>query len=54
MVERLYRGSHAEYRLAIGDVTLQATVSNRGRHLPEVDERVTVAVAPDDLVTLAE
>lgn len=54
VVERLYRGSHAEYRLAVADTTLQAMVNNRGRHLPEVDERVTVVVASDDLVTLAE
>ncbi|WP_163560881.1 ABC transporter ATP-binding protein [Halomonas sp. NO4] len=54
VIERLYRGSHAEYRLAIAGTTLQATLNNRGRHLPEVDERVTVAVAADDLVTLAE
>jgi spermidine/putrescine transport system ATP-binding protein len=54
VVERLYRGSHAEYRLAVGDTTLQATVNNRGRHLPEVDEGVTLVVAPEDLVTLSE
>ncbi|MCK0744151.1 ABC transporter ATP-binding protein [Chromohalobacter nigrandesensis] len=54
VTERLYRGSHAEFRLAIGDTTLQATVNNRGRHLPEVGETVTVAVAPEDLVTLSE
>ncbi|APE32421.1 Fe3+/spermidine/putrescine ABC transporter ATP-binding protein [Halomonas aestuarii] len=52
--ERLYRGSHAEYRLEIGGTTLQATLSNRGRHLPEVGDRVTVTVAPEDLVTLDE
>jgi spermidine/putrescine transport system ATP-binding protein len=52
--ERLYRGSHAEYRLEIGDTTLQATLNNRGRHLPEVGDRVTATVAPDDLVTLSE
>jgi len=52
--ERLYRGSHAEYRLEIGDTTLQATLNNRGRHLPEMGERVTVVVAPVDLVTLSE
>ncbi|TFH88014.1 ABC transporter ATP-binding protein [Billgrantia azerbaijanica] len=54
VVERLYRGSHAEYRLAVGESTLQATVNNRGRHLPEVGDRVTVTVAPEDLVTLSE
>ncbi|TDO12515.1 MULTISPECIES: ABC transporter ATP-binding protein [Halomonas] len=52
--ERLYRGSHAEYRLEVGAGTLQATLNNRGRHLPEVGDRVTVTVAPDDLVTLSE
>ncbi|WP_280552350.1 ABC transporter ATP-binding protein [Halomonas sp. 25-S5] len=52
--ERLYRGSHAEYRLEIGASTLQATLNNRGRHLPEVGDRVTVSVAPEDLVTLSE
>ncbi|GGX82143.1 spermidine/putrescine ABC transporter ATP-binding protein [Litchfieldella qijiaojingensis] len=52
--ERLYRGSHAEYRLDIGGTSLQATVNNRGRHLPEVGERVTVAVAAEDLVTLGQ
>ncbi|MDZ7853445.1 MAG: ABC transporter ATP-binding protein [Halomonas sp.] len=52
--ERLYRGSHAEYRLEIGSSTLQATLNNRGRHLPEVGDRVTVSVAPEDLVTLGE
>lgn len=52
--ERLYRGSHAEYRLEIGESTLQATLNNRGRHLPEMGERVTVVVAPVDLVTLSE
>ncbi|WP_280539053.1 ABC transporter ATP-binding protein [Chromohalobacter sp. 11-W] len=54
VAERLYRGSHAEFRLAIADTTLQATVNNRGRHLPEVGETVTVVVAPEDLVTLSE
>ena len=54
VVERLYRGSHAEYRLEVGDTTLQATLNNRGRQLPEVGDRVTVTVAPDDLVTLSE
>ncbi|MFP4262843.1 MAG: ABC transporter ATP-binding protein [Halomonas sp.] len=54
VTERLYRGSHAEYRLAVGDTTLQATVNNRGRHLPEVGEGVTVTVAPEDLVTLSQ
>ncbi|ABE58552.1 ABC transporter ATP-binding protein [Chromohalobacter israelensis] len=54
VAERLYRGSHAEFRLEIGDTTLQATVNNRGRHLPEIGETVTVAVAPEDLVTLHE
>jgi len=54
VVERLYRGSHAEYRLEVGDTTLQVTLNNRGRHLPEVGDRVTVTVAPDDLVTLSE
>ncbi len=52
--ERLYRGSHAEYRLEVGESTLQATVNNRGRRLPEVGDRVTVTVAPEDLVTLSE
>ncbi|MFC3283542.1 ABC transporter ATP-binding protein [Litchfieldella rifensis] len=52
--ECLYRGSHAEYRLEIGSTSLQATVNNRGKHLPSVGERVTVAVAPEDLVTLSE
>ncbi|KGE77424.1 ABC transporter ATP-binding protein [Halomonas salina] len=54
VAERLYRGSHAEFRLEIGDTSLQATVSNRGRHLPEVGDTVTVTVAPEDLVTLSE
>jgi spermidine/putrescine transport system ATP-binding protein len=54
VVERLYRGSHAEYRLEIGETTLQATLNNRGRRLPELGDRVTVVVAPDDLVTLSE
>lgn len=54
VIERLYRGSHAEYCLEIGDTTLQATLNNRGRHLPEVGDRVTVVVAPEDLVTLSE
>lgn len=52
--ERLYRGSHAEYRLDIGQTSLQATVNNRGRHLPEVGERITITVAADDLVTLGK
>ncbi len=52
--ERLYRGSHAEYRLDVNDTTLQATLNNRGRELPEVGDRVTVVVAPEDLVTLDE
>ncbi|XKE46666.1 ABC transporter ATP-binding protein [Halomonas organivorans] len=54
VAERLYRGSHAEFRLEIGDTSLQATVNNRGRHLPDVGDRVTVVVAPEDLVTLSE
>ncbi|MGM0536314.1 MAG: ABC transporter ATP-binding protein [Pseudomonadota bacterium] len=52
--ERLYRGSHAEYRLEVGASTLQATLNNRGRRLPEVGDRITVSVAPEDLVTLSE
>lgn len=52
--ERLYRGSHAEYRLEIGETILQATLNNRGRRLPEVGDRVTVTVAPEDLVTLSD
>ncbi|SHM06156.1 ABC transporter ATP-binding protein [Vreelandella subglaciescola] len=52
--ERLYRGSHAEYRLEVGETTLQATLNNRGRRLPEVGDRVTVVVAPEDLVTLSK
>ena len=54
VTERLYRGSHAEYRLEVGETTLQATLNNRGRRLPEVGDRVTVSVAPEDLVTLSE
>ncbi|RTR02340.1 ABC transporter ATP-binding protein [Halomonas nitroreducens] len=54
VAERLYRGSHAEFRLEIGETTLQATVNNRGRHLPDVGDRVTVVVAPEDLITLSE
>ncbi len=54
VAERLYRGSHAEFRLEIGETTLQATVNNRGRHLPDMGDRVTVVVAPEDLVTLSE
>jgi spermidine/putrescine transport system ATP-binding protein len=54
VVERLYRGSHAEFRLAVGETHLRAMVSNRGRHLPEVGEALTVTVAPEDLVTLSE
>jgi len=48
----LYRGSHAEYRLAVGDTELQAMVNNRGRQLPGVGDRVCVSVAAEDLVTL--
>nr|WP_300311020.1 ABC transporter ATP-binding protein [Halomonas sp.] len=54
ITERLYRGSHAEFRIEIGSVVLQATVNNRGRHLPEVGDEVTVVVAAEDLVTLSE
>ncbi|MGQ7247671.1 ABC transporter ATP-binding protein [Halomonas sp. V046] len=54
ITERLYRGSHAEYRLEIGTSSLQATVNNRGRHLPDVGDEVTLVVAPEDLVTLSE
>nr|WP_298249930.1 ABC transporter ATP-binding protein [uncultured Halomonas sp.] len=54
VTERLYRGSHAEYRLDVGQTTLQATLNNRGRRLPEVGDRVTVSVAPEDLVTLSK
>lgn len=53
ITERLYRGSHAEFRLAVGDTTLQATINNRGRRLPEVGDEVTLVVAPEDLVTVA-
>lgn len=54
ITERLYRGSHAEYRIAIGATSLQATVNNRGHHLPDVDDEVTLVVSPEDLVTLSE
>ena len=54
ITERLYRGSHAEFRINIADTTLQATVNNRGRRLPDVGDEVTVVVAPEDLVTLSE
>ncbi|MEC8919000.1 MAG: ABC transporter ATP-binding protein [Pseudomonadota bacterium] len=54
ITERLYRGSHAEFRISIADTTLQATVNNRGRRLPDVGDEVTVVVAPEDLVTLSE
>ncbi|MEG3116499.1 ABC transporter ATP-binding protein [Salinicola sp. 4072] len=54
ITERLYRGSHAEFRINIADTTLQATVNNRGRRLPNVGDEVTVVVAPEDLVTLSE
>lgn len=50
----LYRGSHAEYRLAVGDAELQAMINNRGRQLPSVGDRVCVSVAAEDLVTLAD
>ncbi|WP_442487036.1 ABC transporter ATP-binding protein [Halomonas litopenaei] len=53
ITERLYRGSHAEFRLTVGDTTLQATINNRGRRLPEVGDEVTLVVAPEDLVTVA-
>ncbi|WP_192036553.1 ABC transporter ATP-binding protein [Halomonas sp. YLGW01] len=49
----LYRGSHAEYRLAVGDGELQALVNNRGGRLPGVGDRVGVSVAAEDLVTLS-
>jgi spermidine/putrescine transport system ATP-binding protein len=54
ITERLYRGSHAEFRIEIAETTLQATVNNRGKHLPDVGDEVTVVVAPEDLVTLSE
>lgn len=50
----LYRGSHVEYRLAVGEGELQAMVNNRGRQLPEVGDHVCVSVAAEDLVTLNE
>ncbi|MBY5969085.1 ABC transporter ATP-binding protein [Halomonas denitrificans] len=53
VVERLYRGSHAEFRLAVGAATIQATINNRGHRLPEVDDEVTLVVAAEDLVTVA-
>ncbi|WP_458527418.1 ABC transporter ATP-binding protein [Onishia taeanensis] len=54
VTDRLYRGSHAEYRLAVGDAELQAMVNNRGRELPGVGDRVCVSVAAEDLVTVSE
>lgn len=54
ITERLYRGSHAEFRISIADTTLQAIVNNRGKRLPDVGDEVTVVVAPEDLVTLSE
>ncbi|MGO2414784.1 MULTISPECIES: ABC transporter ATP-binding protein [Cobetia] len=54
ITERLYRGSHAEYRIAIGATSLQATVNNRGHHLPDVGDEVTLVVSSEDLVTLSE
>ncbi|GEN24017.1 ABC transporter ATP-binding protein [Halomonas cupida] len=54
IAERLYRGSHAEFRLELAGTTLQAVVNNRGKHMPDVGDEVTVLVAPEDLVTLSE
>lgn len=54
IAERLYRGSHAEFRLDIAGTTLQATINNRGKRLPAVGDAVTVVVAPEDLVTLSQ
>ncbi|MEL0618171.1 ABC transporter ATP-binding protein [Cobetia marina] len=50
--ERLYRGSHAEYRVEVAGVTLQVVVNNRGGQLPDVGDHVDVVVAAQDLITL--
>lgn len=54
VMECLYRGSHAEYRLDVNGQTLQATVNNRGTRRAVVGDRVTIAVDPEDLVVLGE
>lgn len=59
VVERFYRGSHVEYRLALeapsstGD-TLVAEISNTGDRLFRVDDRVRVEIYPEDVVALSE
>ncbi|MFP5299598.1 ABC transporter ATP-binding protein [Cobetia sp. SIMBA_158] len=52
--ERLYRGSHAEYRVEVAGVSVQVVVNNRGGQLPEVGDQVDVVVAAQDLITLGE
>ena len=52
--ERLYRGSHAEYRVEVAGVSVQVVVNNRGGQLPDVGDQVDVVVAAQDLITLGE
>lgn len=54
VIERIYRGSVAEYRLACGDTELVAKCNNCGQDMFEVGDKVTVVIETDGLVTLYE
>ncbi|MDA3919546.1 MAG: ABC transporter ATP-binding protein [Salinisphaera sp.] len=54
VVERIYRGSVAEYRLNCGATELVAKCNNCGQDMFEVGDTVTVVVETDGLVTLNE
>lgn len=54
IVERLYRGAFAEYRLDCGDERITVLSSNRGQTLYRTGDAVTLAVDPDNVEFLDE
>lgn len=54
VIERIYRGSVAEYRLTCGATELIVKCNNCGQDMFEVGDNVTVVIEADGLVTFNE
>ncbi|MDX1609244.1 MAG: ABC transporter ATP-binding protein [Halofilum sp. (in: g-proteobacteria)] len=54
VVERLYRGAFAEYQVECGDERVTVIASNRGQALFRSGDEATLAVDPDNLVSLED